>query len=50
MEVVFIFMVWFLFMLGQYLQRKENRQAEFAQRMNDEESKLDGEEQIETKL
>jgi hypothetical protein len=49
-EVVFVFMVWFLFMLGQYLQRKDIQKAELAQRMDDEEAKLDGEEQIETKL
>ena len=49
-EVVFVFMVWFLFMLGQYLQRKDARKAELARRMDDEEAKIDSEVRIETKL
>lgn len=49
-EVVFVFMVWILFMLGQYLHRKEIKKAELTHRMDDEEAKLDSDVQIETKL
>ena len=38
-EVVFVFMVWFLFMLGLYLQKRENRRKELERQMSDEESK-----------
>jgi hypothetical protein len=49
-EVVFVFMVWFLFMLGQYLQRREIQKAELTHRMDDEEAKVDIDVQVETEL
>lgn len=36
-EVVFVFMVWFLFMVGQYLQRRDTKRAEAAILTADEE-------------
>lgn len=49
-EVVFVFMVWFLFMLGQYLQRRENQKAQSITQTDDEEAKAYEGVQVETKL
>jgi hypothetical protein len=48
-EVVFVFMVWFLFMLGLYLQKRETNRADLALQMSDEESKGSEEVHIESK-